>query len=286
MTRAKVSLIAACAFASIHILARGSIQLPVVDAVHAIAAYASAYGEQASVIVASEHYSQTAESNASNAAVGTMRGRRGSRTLVSDFAIVKTSIGWAGFRDVQSVDGKDVRDRGDRLVRLLTAGADGIQNARRVSDESARYNIGFAIRNLNVPTMALFLFAGGGASRFQFAAAKPSPGETHLAFREKDSAGLVHRKDGEPVPLSGEVWARPDGTIVRTLLRMSNIVPAVRASRAEIDVTYGLVPQVQMWLPETMTELYESRDGPSFQRATGRADYSNYRRFETSVKIK
>lgn len=286
MAHVKLSIIAACAMTIVPIVVRGSGQSPVDEAVRAMSAYAAAYGEHASVIVASEHYTQTAESNSSNAALGSMRGRRGSRTLVSDFAIVKTSIGWVGFRDVLSVDGKDVRDRDDRLVRLLIAGADGIQNARRVSDESARYNIGFAARNLNVPTMALFLFAAEGASRFQFAAAKPATGETHLAFREKDSAGLVHRTDGETVPLSGEVWALPDGTVIRTLLRMSNITATVRASRAEIDVTYRLVPQVQMWLPETMTELYEGRDGPAFQRATGRAEYTNYRRFQTSVRIK
>jgi len=63
-----------------------------------------------------EHYRQRYQ----NAPLGQPSGR----DLVAELALVKTSdtIGWVGFRDVVSVDGKPIQDRQDRLMALFRSG--------------------------------------------------------------------------------------------------------------------------------------------------------------------
>jgi hypothetical protein len=144
---------------------------PAVDrVVREMADYVAGYGPLASVIVGVEKYSQQLW----------VEGRYARpRSLVAEFAIVKANdrVGWAGFRDVVEVDGKDVADRRDRLLGLLTGPPGGESELRRLSDESARYNVGPVIRNFNVPTTALFFFHPDlvDRSRSSAEARRPSP---------------------------------------------------------------------------------------------------------------
>ncbi len=290
MSVRRVFTVIACVFAVAPGIVGGAEQASLKNLVPRLTTYVSNYGDRASVIVATEHYTQLAETNiGDDSTTRVVAPSRQTRTLVSDFALVKTSIGWVGFRDVLSVDGKDVRDHNDRLARLLTAGPGGIEDARRVSEESARYNIGLVRRNFNVPTTALFFFMPNAASRFQFSMKADSAGNAHLLFREIDRAGLIHRPGGGLVPVDGELWLHSDdGTVVRTILRVHNFDSATTqgASTADIDVTYRRAPELHMWVPDIMSERYESRLGTGWNRVTGRAEYSDYRQFQTSVRIK
>ena len=73
------------------------------DVVHRVCAYVADYGEKASVVVATEHYSQIFTSSRANGATR--------RALVADFVIVKAEgVGWIGFRDVVKWTGKRVTD--------------------------------------------------------------------------------------------------------------------------------------------------------------------------------
>ena len=47
---------------------------------------------------------------------------------------------WVGYRDTFEVDGKPVRDRDERLERLLSDGAVG--QAARIAEQNARFNLG------------------------------------------------------------------------------------------------------------------------------------------------
>ena len=61
-----------------------------------------------------------------------------------------------GFRDVFQVDGRAIRDHEDRLMKLVTQPAsDSIAQAKRMADESARFNLGSIVRTINMPTLAL-----------------------------------------------------------------------------------------------------------------------------------
>lgn len=194
---------------------------PAVDrVVRQMADYVAGYGPQASAIVGVEDYTQQVW----------VEGRYARpRNLVAEFAIVKAGdgVGWAGFRDVVEVDGKDVADRRDRLLELLTGPAGGESELRRLSDESARYNVGPVIRNFNVPTTALFFFHPDLVDRFSFQrkGTKTIAGVLtwELDFQETQRPTLVMTRDGRDVPCEGTVWVEPEnGTVVRTKLKLRN----------------------------------------------------------------
>jgi hypothetical protein len=255
------------------------------DVVRRMGAYVEAYGEKASIVVATERYTQDVNSS--------RVGGSGHRILVSDFAIVKVEgiRGWMGFRDVVEVDGRKVENREERLVQSLMSASPSYDEARRISDESARFNIGPVLRNFNVPTAALFFFKADNLDRFKFSRKKGGTGSAwEIAFRETARPTMIRTPEGRPVPTEGSVWVNPaDGTVLRTRIRMSDFgSPGASTARgsAEVDVTYQRVAAVDMWLPATMAETYDGTRFSAWDRITGRADYSDYRQFQTSVRIK
>ena len=61
-------------------------------------------------------------------------------------------------------------------------------------------------------------------------------------------------------------------------------------SRADVEVTYRRDPRFGVWLPAKMSEIYEGpiprgTGAPLLGRATAVAQYSDYRRFETSATL-
>ena len=180
-------------------------------------AYVTAYGERAALIVATEKYIQRVSSED-----GT---NFPPRQLLAEFAIVKVPgpVGWVGFRDVVQVNGESLTDRRDRLAKLLSDSAGDVGEARRISNESARFNIGPISRNFNVPTTTLFFFHPANLPRFTFKmkGMKKIDGidTCVLDFKETRHPSLVMKKDGTDAPCEGTVWVSPaDGTIVRTLV--------------------------------------------------------------------
>lgn len=179
--------------------------------------YVQAYGERAALLVATEKYTQRV-----NTEDGTTYPPR---RLTAEFAIVKAAgaVGWIGFRDVVEVNGEAVVDRRDRLLRLLSDANGDTAEATRISNESARYNIGPISRNFNVPTTALFFFHPANLPRFTFkirGRKKIEDIETVvLEFKETRRPSMVMTRQGKDVPCEGTVWVSPaDGTIVRTLV--------------------------------------------------------------------
>src|SRR5437764_436834 len=82
------------------------------------------------------------------------------RDLKSDFLLVKLpeTDDWLPFRDVFEVDKHPVRDREDRLSKMfLRPTGSTLEQARRIMEESARYNIGNIQRTINLPVFALDL---------------------------------------------------------------------------------------------------------------------------------
>src|SRR5690242_16711866 len=83
------------------------------DLMTKVAAYAAAYGEKSSVVVAQETYTQQVTVEGAADVVRPIK-------LVAEFAIVKLQGGgWTGFRDVVEYNGEKVQDRKDRLSSLL-----------------------------------------------------------------------------------------------------------------------------------------------------------------------
>ena len=205
------------------------------DVLQRVGRYVANYGEQASLIIAVERYEQRYQ----NAPAG----QRSERKLLAEFALFKTrdATGWVGFRDVISADGKPIADRQDRLQALLRAGTPDVLEARRIADESARFNIGPTRRNFNEPTAALFFLLPASQARFTFTRQGMTTvdGVTamEIDFRETGSPTVIRTSDGRDVAAQGTIWVVPsDGTVLRTRLGVSGFGGPRTSST--IDVTF------------------------------------------------
>ena len=256
------------------------------DVMRRVAGYVDSYGERAAIVVATEHYTQQAHRAAPSMPE--------QRQIVADFAIVKVegTRGWQGFRDVLEVDGTRLPDREDRLVRTLMQSGRA-DEARRLSDESARFNIGPIERNFNVPTTTLFFFSNENLDRFRFTAGPvDAAGIWQIQYRETSRPTLIRTPGGTSIPSEGTLWVNAaDGTVVRTLLRVEGFAMRARGAArlrgtGRVDVAYHRVAALDMWLPASMDEDFEVRAADHRESISGRALYSNYRQFTTSARIK
>jgi hypothetical protein len=311
------------AFGLLGILAAVLVQSPpqrtptVDEVVPRMSHYAMAYGAQATMFVGVERYAQRFESERGNVYAP--------RQLISEFAIIKAEKGndWIGYRDVVQVDEKPVADRRDRLLRLLTSTTVDAARLKDIANESARFNVGPISRNFNVPTTVLFFFLPSTIERFSFErkGTKDLDGVVtwELEFKETARPTLIRTRDDRDVPASGRVWVTPtDGAVVRTRLELRGFADQYRdrdapqinsgprqpnrpsmpqesderrlESRAVVEVSYRFDRTLGASLPLRMSETYEgpmrSEGMPTFlARATGVAEYSGFKRFETSARI-
>jgi hypothetical protein len=249
--------------------------------------YARAYEEAFRVVVAQEVYVQR------------LRGAPGgpvqeTRRLVSDVALVRvhgTGLPWWLLRDVYEVDGRAVRDRQARLERLLIAGPpDGLARARAIADEGARYNLGRAVRNFNVPTLVLAFLHPALQPRFAFEWKGTAEIEgrrfVQLAFRELASPTVVRGPAEQPdVFASGRVFVHDgdDGVVGRTELVLDHAGKGA-TTRATLTTEYRPYPSLAMWVPVEMRDRLQteivgarSRSG-SVELIEGLAAYSDFLR--------
>ena len=146
-------------------------------------------------------------------------------------------------------------------------------------------NIGSVSRNFNVPTVTLFFFHPGNLSRFTFRRTGreriDGVDTVVIDFHEERMPTFIMTTAGKDVPSAGTLWVNPvDGVVVRTRVELKEFDSA--GSRAVIEVVYRKDPAVGMWVPSRMTERYTV--GP--ETTTTVATYQDFKRFQTSVKIK
>jgi hypothetical protein len=218
----------------------------------------------------------------------------GHRELKSDLLLVRPvgAEGWLQFRDVTEVDGRRLRDRNDRLARLfLEPSRSTAEQARKIMNESARYNIGDIERNINLPVLALAVLARGMQPGFQFQLAGavdpallpkstrflPPPGALVVAFREMQIRTMVVSPQGRNLPSSGHFWLDPTTSQVL----MTEIGIDDQWLRASIFVAYGTVDGIDMPVPVEMHERFENKLNGT--RVEGTATYSNFREFKVAV---
>jgi VWFA-related protein len=186
-----------------------------------VATYVAAYGQNTSAVVGLENYAQYLDE--------ATRPHR----LTAEFALVKTgSARWLGYRDVIEVNGEQVPNRRDRLLKILQTSSNPLEEAARLTAENARFNVGPVTRNFNVPTTALLFFDAAGLSRFTFTrkGTKRIDGIEvwEVAFRETSVPTLVTTRAGKSVPAQGTLWVSPqDGVVIRTRLQLSGFADAI-----------------------------------------------------------
>jgi hypothetical protein len=247
----------------------------VADLLRRLDGYLDRYAETLATLVAEERYTQTL----------TLPDSTTQRVLRSDYALARSPEGhaWTGFRDTYEVDGHPVRDREDRLVALIAAGsADAARQALRISRDNARHNLGEDVvaRTINVPTVALDLLHPRHRARF----AVSRRGEevvdgiraVVLAFEERRGGTILRTPNGRDRRSRGTVWLDPaTGAVLRTDLSWEG------SPAGFVVVHYRRDEHVGGMVPDTMLEEYRGGRG----LVTGKAVYSNYRRFETAGRL-
>lgn len=265
------------------------------------------YADQLTLVIGVERYSQFMGDESFSRAYR--------RMLVSEFALVRVRDDWLGFRDVYEVDGKPVADRQDRLRRLFVdSPGSATGQAREISDEAARHNLGAIQRNFNVPTMALFFLHPSNLGRFRFS----RDGEEkvdgtpvwRVRYEETRSPTIITTSAGRDMPVKGTFWIDPVKGAVRKTHMAVSVETAMAGKRtripgdadtgssvrrvqssASITVTFKHDNHLDLLVPAEMRETYE---GPAVNRFTGSeeisrvncvATYSDFKRFQTGGRV-
>jgi hypothetical protein len=233
--------------------------------------YLNNYAELLPVTVAIERYTQRV-------------GSRERVELESEFGIVRVPNNpqWLGFRDVMRVNGKAVDGRDERLAGLfenLTVSA--IEQAGRISAESARFNIGPLRRSINDPALVLELLDGRNAHRMRVQKIREVTSDKRpvwiVRFQEMGRPTIVRTSSLGDVPSNGQAWIDPS---TGRLLRVLATIGAISGVRCDVDVTFEKVPELDFFVPARMME--RCFDGAFVQE--GEATYENYRKFTVETR--
>lgn len=241
-------------------------------------------------VVAVETYEQAQQTNGMRAVTLSTRRTR------ADFLVLPIGeSGWVPFRDLYEVDGQRVRDRDDRLARLLGHfDAQAMEQAVAISNESARFNLnpGFVDRTINTPMTALMFLQADNQSRSSFSTdGRATIGKVAceiVSFVEHRTPSLI--QSPHAITVRGRFWIEPaTGAVLRSELRANAALNAndTQTVRAIVTVNYTPEPKLGVWVPATMDEMYDvgvSSQITRGQSLSGHADYSGFRTFGVTTE--
>ena len=214
------------------------------------------------------------------------------RTTRADLVFVRLAgeIPWASYRDVFEVDGRKVREHDQRLVKLLSnRSADAQEQARKLLEASAAYNIGPVKRTVNLPTLPLLFLLPRNQERFEFRlGGRRMIGTTEaveLVFRETSRPTLVKGPWNADLLAQGRFWVNAArAAVVRSEVEFDFGAEA----EARVTTDYRPEPALAMWVPAEMRERFA--DVPNAKVKTfpapfnGVARYERFRRFTVSTE--
>ena len=259
------------------------------DLLQRTAAYVDRYHAEFASVVGEERYVQEVQVPRSRPGQRPVWNTRARRVMTSELVLVwlPGDQDWVGFRDVLAVDDQPVADAGRRKERLLAAAAqDRPGMLRQLAAESSRFNLGSVERNFNDPLLPLLFLWTRHQHRFKFEIKGPAevagPSVWRVTYDERTRPTLI-RAIHMNSPSRGEFWIDGDtGAIVRSEHDVGDRGVDIHA-RTIIEYRYE--PRFGVWVPAEMTELYTHPRDPWRQRISCTARYSNFRRFETDVRI-
>ena len=250
--------------------------------------YLREYAIRLPATIATEHYEQRCVGNIRVQVEGP-----GHTVLESEYGIMRMEnpAGWLGVRDVQRVNGDVVPDHEERLQALFknTSGR-RIDQARRIAQENARFNVGPIRRTINDPAIVLAILEqdpNGTPMRFS------KDGDTMvdgvpawiIKFEERRRPTLIQTTTGENQPAKGRAWVDP---VTGRLMRAELTIEAPRETfgpvthvgfTATILVQFQDEPKLGLWVPSRMSERYASLP------CSGDATYTDYRTFGVQTRI-
>jgi hypothetical protein len=239
------------------------------------AAYVADYRQKLTYVMATERSKQEL---VGGFATG---GTRQEETLASDvyFVYVPADSVWMAVRDVEIVDGKVLKNR-DNVMDLLNSGQAGA--ARELKIRNARYNLGSILRNFNEPTLSLLVLDAKHRNRFTFTRQNQRGDRMTLSFVERETPTLIIDTGGRPAYARGELTIdMATGRVEKASLR----VQLNGGIDAELVTSYRPDKKLDMWVPSKFEEKY-SLGGRRPEKITAESNYSDYNRFDVSVRIK
>jgi hypothetical protein len=247
-----------------------------VDPVASVRAFAEQYQREAPSLVAHEEYVQTL----TDRRIGAEH-----QVTTADLVMVRLQgeAGWVSFRDVLTLNKRQIGNREERLLKLLQSPAPtAFAQAQQIATESARYNLGRITRTMNVPDMALQYLQPVHAARIRIDEPRVEKIEGRpvvvLRFSEVSSPTLIRNTVGRDLLARGRVWAEPDtGAIVRTELLVED-----RGSNGRCTVDFAVDPRLGIRVPIKMTERYIATG----ETIDAIATYSDFRRFKVATDEK
>jgi hypothetical protein len=209
------------------------------------------------------------------------------RHLRSDFLIVQVPGGmdWLSFRDVFEVDGKPVRDRDQRLVKLfLEPPSDSlVRRANEIGRAGARYNLQGDL--LNNPLTALALLQEVYRSRLRWSLVRNDrevgPDVWSVRFEERQRPTILRGNGNRDLPVNGLIWIdAPTGRVLKTELRLDMGGRAVGAglvvrNQSEIVTIFQYDERFGIAVPVEMRESHTFGSTDVLTVAT----YGRFRRF-------
>ena len=253
------------------------------------AAYVREYQQQLTSVLADEIYTQDVVEQIP-------RDQKASRTrtLRSEvfFMFAPARRVWMAIRDVIAIDDKAVENRRDIVDALRTLPPHEV--AAVFKQYNSRFNIGRIFRNFNEPTLSLLVLDDEHRKRFSFdrkQISKTEPLLVTIEFKERDTPTLIFDlRRGGRVFSKGELVVEAETGRIRRAVLTAN----VNEWRVQLTTTYRPDERLGMWVPAEFEEHYafgvsNSRSLDSsveYEEIRCQAKYSNYRRFQTTVRIK
>lgn len=248
--------------------------------------YAERFGRELQGIVARERYQQTIRSTRGRPSLDadTVTGEvLEQRWLLSSLLLVhEAETPWQLHRDVVAVDDQPVADREDRLARLFARpGGDRARELAVIADESARYNLGRFVRNINIPTFPLIVVHPSRRDRFRFRdRGTGRAGEQAvrvIAFEERGRPRIIRGTAGYDVALRGTLAVdEASGELVRAAVE-----PKAHRLEPRLVVHFARVAGVPLRVPVHLLESYWRPGDDSY--VAGEARYDDFRRYGTDV---
>jgi hypothetical protein len=188
-------------------------------------------------------------------------GAQARRIIKSDYLLVQggEGRGWTPFRDILTVNARELRHEDDRLVRLFRSGnLDSYDLAQKLHDDSKAYDLGNVTRTINIPMLGMMLLHPDVRERF---AVKHEASESlagrqveRFAYRETTRPTLIKTVRGRDLALTGRMWIEPSsGAVVKT-----EMVAADPVVRAMVTATFRYDSELGFWVPDAMEEYYKA----------------------------
>ena len=244
--------------------------------------YLKQYAQKLGAVVAEEEYTQREPIIPS-----------ANRRLISEVVFIGLDSGQiAVFRDVASIDGREVRPKEDRLAKLFaTAPTQASRDqASTLTDEGARHYMSPNLRTLDIPTLALeFLRAENQSeSEFTFDGGIRNQDGAQVAtlkFKADRNADVLPTPEGSTT--SGKIWI----DITTGAVRQTELVVTAKNFNFKTTTKYAHDKGLDLWVPSEMSQLTDVSSAAAGlsnmgaggqlgakQSLEGRARYSKYRR--------